>query len=89
MTRPESGIGSTKNEPKDSNSIYAGLWSNSKSVSTTQIFKVEDSVQTWSLEGGMSSRSLEGSLYFQSEKQLWDQNLDSSESKVTSRAQTP
>ncbi|MCJ1428877.1 hypothetical protein MMC29_006788 [Sticta canariensis] len=64
MTHPESGIGSTKKEPKDYNAIYAGLWSNSKSVSTTQIFKVEDSVQTWSLEVGMSSRSLEGGLSF-------------------------
>lgn len=64
MTRLKSGIGSIRRETKDSNSICAGLWSNSKSVSTTQIFKVKDSVQTWSLEGGMSSRSLQGGLSF-------------------------
>jgi hypothetical protein len=58
-------MGSTKTESDDFHSINAGLfWFNSKSVSTTQIVKVQTSLQQWSLESGMSKNSFDGGLSF-------------------------
>ena len=65
MIHPESGIGSTKKGNGNRNAVSAGLfWTNCKSVSTTEIAKVQSSVQAWSLQSGMSSRSMGGGLSF-------------------------
>jgi hypothetical protein len=65
MIHPDSAIGSTKKANDNADYMNAGLfWCNAKSVSTTQIVKVQTSLQQWSLETGMSKKSLEAGLSF-------------------------
>ncbi|KAK7409063.1 hypothetical protein QQX98_008767 [Neonectria punicea] len=65
IINPNSGIGSSEKNEHASETIHAGLfWSSPNVLSTTKIIKIEDTVQQWSLQSGMSSQSFNAGLSF-------------------------
>jgi hypothetical protein len=65
IINPDSGIGSSGKTDHDSIKTHAGLfWSSPNIQSTTEIIKVEDTIQQWSLQSGMSSQSFNAGLSF-------------------------
>ncbi|ETS80719.1 hypothetical protein PFICI_08248 [Pestalotiopsis fici W106-1] len=65
IINPDSGIGSSGKKELESSKIHAGLfWSSPNILSTTEIIKVEDTVQQWSIQSGMSSKSFTAGISF-------------------------
>ncbi|PCD31421.1 hypothetical protein AU210_011075 [Fusarium oxysporum f. sp. radicis-cucumerinum] len=63
IINPDSGIGSSEKDEPESTKVHAGLfWSSPNILSSTKIMKVEDTLQQWSLQSGMSSKSFEAGL---------------------------